>query len=48
MLEQVTTTTQYVFRPLADEERGELYTNEYVKKMARDEFSRYELIGGEI
>ena len=32
MLEQVTTTTQYVFRPLADEERGELYTNEYVKK----------------
>jgi len=48
MLEQVTTTTQYVFRPLADEERGELYTNEYVKKMARDEFSRYELVGGEI
>lgn len=47
MLEQVT-TTQYVFRPLAEEEKGELYTNDYVKKMARDEFSRYELIGGEI
>ncbi|CAN5723366.1 Uma2 family endonuclease [soil metagenome] len=47
MLEQVT-TTQYVFCPLADEEKRELYTNEYVKKMARDEFSHYELIGGEI
>ncbi len=31
MLEQVT-TTQYVFCPLADEEKRELYTNEYVKK----------------
>ncbi len=48
MLEQVTTTTQYVFRPLAEEEKTELFTNDYVKKMARDEFSRYELIGGEI
>ena len=48
MLEQVTTTRQYVFRPLAEEEKHELFTNDYLKNMARDEFSRYELIGGEI
>ncbi len=47
MLEQVTTTTKYVFRPLA-EERHDVFTNRDLKKMARDKFARYELIGGEI
>lgn len=49
MLEQVTETnkTTFVFRP-KEEEKSELFTNDYLKKMARDEFSRYELIGGEI
>ena len=48
MLEQVTqTTTQYVFRPL-EEEKRELFTNEYVERFATDESCRYELIGGEI
>lgn len=49
MLEQVTETnkTTFVFQP-KEEEKPELFTNDYLKKMARDEFSRYELIGGEI
>ena len=47
MLEQITQTTQYVFRPL-EEERGELFTNKDVEKFATDKFCRYELIGGEI
>jgi Uma2 family endonuclease len=49
MLEPVTKTAQttFVFRPTEDEKR-ELFTNDYVLKMPRDEFSRYELIGGEI
>ena len=49
MLEQVSETNQttFVFRP-KEEEKTELFTNDYLKKMARDEFSRYELIGGEI
>lgn len=37
----------FVFRPTENEKR-ELFTNDYVLKMPRDEFSRYELIGGEI
>lgn len=47
MLEQVTQTTQYVFRPL-EEEKNELFTNEDVVRFATDETCRYELIGGEI
>ena len=47
MLEQVTTTTQYVFRP-SEEEKRELFTNDDVIRFATDEFCRYELIGGEI
>lgn len=49
MLEQVTETPQttFVFRP-KEEEKGELFTNDDLLKMPRDEFSRYELIGGEI
>lgn len=47
MLEQVTQTTQYVFRP-SEEEKPELFTNKDVERFATDEFCRYELIGGEI
>ena len=47
MLEQITQTTQYVFRPL-EEEKGELFTNKDVERFATEEFCRYELIGGEI
>jgi len=48
MLEQVSTAaTQYVFRP-SEEEKRELFTNDDVARFAADEFSRYELIGGEI
>jgi Uma2 family endonuclease len=49
MLEQVTETsrTTFVFRP-NEEEKPDLFTNDYLKKMPRDEFLRYELIGGEI
>ena len=49
MLEQATAavTTQYVFRP-SDEEKSELFTNADLARLATDEFSRYELIGGEI
>ena len=47
MLEQVTQTTQYVFRPFEDEKR-ELFTNIDVARFAIDESCRYELIGGEI
>lgn len=47
MLEQVTQTTQYVFRP-SDEEKPELFTNKDVERFAVDEFCRYELIGGEV
>ena len=48
MLEQVSAqTTQYVFRP-SEEEKTELFTNDDVARFATDEFSRYELIGGEI
>lgn len=48
MLEQsAATATRYVFRP-SDEEKSELFTNADVARLATDEFSRYELIGGEI
>lgn len=47
MLEQITTTTQYIFRPL-EEEKQELFTNADVVRFATDESCRYELIGGEI
>lgn len=47
MLEQVTQTTQYVFRP-SEEEKRELFTNKDVERFATDESCRYELIGGEI
>lgn len=47
MLEQVTPTTQYVFRP-SEEEKRELFTNKDVERFAIDESCRYELIGGEI
>lgn len=49
MLEQITEITQpkFVFRP-REEEKRELFTNDDLLKMPRDEFSRYELIGGEI
>lgn len=49
MLEQFTEITQpkFVFRP-RQEEKSELFTNDDLLKMPRDEFSRYELIGGEI
>ena len=49
MLEQITNPAQttFVFRP-TEEEKRELFTNDDVLKMPRDEFSRYELIGGEI
>lgn len=49
MLEQITETapTTFVFRP-TEEEKTALFTNDDVLKMPRDEFSRYELIGGEI
>ena len=47
MLEQVTQTTQYVFRP-SEEEKHELFTNRDVARFTTDEFCRYELIGGEI
>lgn len=49
MLEQVTekTPTRFVFRP-NEEEKKELFTNDDLLKMPRDEFLRYELIGGEI
>ena len=35
MLEQVTTTTQYVFRP-SEEEKRELFTNDDVIRFATD------------
>lgn len=49
MIEQITEITQpkFVFRP-KEEEKSELFTNQHLLKMPRDEFSRYELIGGEI
>lgn len=49
MLEQITenSPTGFVFRPTEDEKR-ELFTNKDLLKMPRDEFSRDELIGGEI
>lgn len=49
MLEQITETIpkKFVFRP-NEEEKRELFTNDDVRRMPRDEFSRYELIGGEI
>ncbi len=49
MLEQITETIpkNFVFRP-NEEEKRDLFTNEDVRRMPRDEFSRYELIGGEI
>jgi Uma2 family endonuclease len=49
MLEKVieNNSASFVFRP-TENEKKELFTNDYVLKMPRDEFSRYELIGGEI
>lgn len=49
MQEQITENnpSRYVFRP-KDNEKSDLITNEYLKKMPRDENLRYELIGGEI
>lgn len=47
MLEQITQTTQYVFRP-SEEEKRELFTNKDIARFATDEFCRYELIGGEL
>jgi Uma2 family endonuclease len=47
MLEQITTTTQYVFRP-SEAEKRELFTNNDVARFATDDSCRYELIGGEI
>ena len=49
MQEQITRNNppRYVFRP-KDEEKNDLITNEYLRKMPRDENLRYELIGGEI
>lgn len=49
MQETITTTdaAQFVFRP-ADNEKTDFITNDYLKKMLRDENLRYELIGGEI
>ena len=49
MLEQITEIawTKFVFRP-EEEEKNDLFTNEDLLKMPRDEISRYELIGGEI
>ncbi len=47
MLEQITTTTQYVFRP-SEAEKRELFTNNDVARFATDHSCRYELIGGEI
>lgn len=39
--------TKFVFQPNG-EEKTDLITNDYLKKMPRDENLRYELIGGEI
>ncbi len=39
--------TKFVFRPKT-EEKTDFITNDYLKKMPRDENLRYELIGGEI
>ncbi len=49
MQETITKTdvTQFVFRP-ADNEKTDFITNDYLKKIPRDENLRYELIGGEI
>jgi Uma2 family endonuclease len=47
MLEQITTTTQYIFRP-SEAEKRELFTNKYVARFVTDDSCRYELIGGEI
>ncbi|CAN5558670.1 Uma2 family endonuclease [soil metagenome] len=38
---------KFIFRP-KNEEKSDLITNDYLKNMPRDEFLRYELIGGEI
>lgn len=42
-----TDITQFVFRPESNE-KTDFITNDYLKKMPRDENLRYELIGGEI
>ena len=42
-----TNTAKFVFQP-KDEEKTDFITNEYLKKMPRDENLRYELVGGEI
>lgn len=49
MQETISTTnkTQFVFRPKY-EVKTDFITNDYLKKMPRDENLRYELIGGEI
>ncbi len=43
----ITDKTQFVFRP-TEKEKTDFITNDYLKKMPRDENLRYELIGGEI
>ena len=42
-----TNITQFVFQP-KNEEKSDFITNEYLKKMPRNENLRYELIGGEL
>lgn len=49
MQEQITQTNsiRYVFQP-KNEEKSDFITNDYLKRMPRDENLRYELIGGEL